>query len=44
MRYPLAGVGRPVMRCTTSDEAADISMFAVWGTVPRRLVEPTTTG
>jgi hypothetical protein len=40
----LAGVGRLVIRSTTSGEVADIGIFAAWGTVPRRLVEPTTMG
>ena len=44
MRCPLAGVGGQVIPSTTSAEVADIGIFAAWGTVPRRLGEPTIAG
>jgi hypothetical protein len=36
MRCLLADVGHLIIRSTTLAEVADIGIFAVWGTVPRR--------
>jgi hypothetical protein len=44
MDCPLAGLGRLVIRSTTSAEIAVIGIFAVWGAVPRRWGKPTITG